>query len=221
VVTPDFLLKGTIFALHHCGRLLTDAVTLYRSGAHPSAVVLATFAREELGRSQILRQLRRDVLAGAALTVKDVTKSCRDHEEKLRAGQMSIVQRPEPGSELDTLIRMRMRYSPSSEEGRRAAARLEELTEQQRQATPGLRHRLRMAALYVQPDEVGTGWSRPSDRDREEVRQEIENAANDYRGQYDRMEFGSIELDDPEFHAALRAWGDRPVLPDPPTVPMS
>jgi AbiV len=52
-VTADFLLKGYALALEQCGLLLRDAVLLYKNRSYANAVVLAAFAREELGRSQI------------------------------------------------------------------------------------------------------------------------------------------------------------------------
>ena len=53
-VTADFLLKGYALALEQCGLLLRDAVLLYENKSYANAVVLAAFAREELGRSRIL-----------------------------------------------------------------------------------------------------------------------------------------------------------------------
>jgi AbiV family abortive infection protein len=52
-VTPQYLLEGAVYAPEQCGLLLRDANILYRSGSYSSAVVLTTFAREELGRSAI------------------------------------------------------------------------------------------------------------------------------------------------------------------------
>ena len=48
-VTPQYLLKGAVYALEQCGLLLRDANTLYRSGSYSNAVVLAALAYEELG----------------------------------------------------------------------------------------------------------------------------------------------------------------------------
>jgi AbiV family abortive infection protein len=63
-VTPQYLLEGAIYALEQCGLLLRDANIMFRSGSYASVVVLAAFAHEELGRSSILFNLRREVIAG-------------------------------------------------------------------------------------------------------------------------------------------------------------
>ena len=60
-VTPEYLLEGAAYALEQCGLLLRDANLLYRSGSYASAVALALFAQEELGRWKILRKLRTQV----------------------------------------------------------------------------------------------------------------------------------------------------------------
>ena len=52
-VTSSYLLRETVFALEQCGHLLRDAACLYRSDSYASAVALAAFAREELGRAGI------------------------------------------------------------------------------------------------------------------------------------------------------------------------
>jgi len=62
-VTPQYLLEGAAYALEQCGLLLRDANLLYRSGSYGSAVALAAFAREELGRWRILLELRKKLLA--------------------------------------------------------------------------------------------------------------------------------------------------------------
>jgi hypothetical protein len=53
-VTAEYLLSGAALALEQCGLLLRDAVCLFKNRSFGSAVVLAAFAREELGRCQIL-----------------------------------------------------------------------------------------------------------------------------------------------------------------------
>ena len=78
-VTPEYLLKGAAYALEQCGLLLRDANLLYRNGSYASAVALALFAREALGRWKILRELRKQVLAGGSLTIKDIQDACGDH----------------------------------------------------------------------------------------------------------------------------------------------
>ena len=58
MVTANFLLEGAYYALEQCGLLLRDAVQLYNGSSYATAVVLAAFAREELGREKILLALQ-------------------------------------------------------------------------------------------------------------------------------------------------------------------
>ncbi len=71
-VTADYLMKGAAYALEQCGLLLRDANLLYRNASYASAVALAAFAREELGRSEILHALRKEALNGKPITKADV-----------------------------------------------------------------------------------------------------------------------------------------------------
>jgi hypothetical protein len=91
--TPQYLLEGAAYALEQCGLLLRDANTLYRSGSYSSAVALALFAREELGRYRILLDLRKKVLGGYHLTTQEIQKRCKPHERKQEAGMLSFVMR--------------------------------------------------------------------------------------------------------------------------------
>src|SRR5262245_10102981 len=104
MVTAHYLLEGAVYALEQCGLLLGDAASLYEKESFANTIVLAVFAREELGRYRTLRTLRKRVLEkGENFTVADIRRECRKHEDKLSEGQLSIVQRPSPGDEVDTL----------------------------------------------------------------------------------------------------------------------
>src|SRR5436190_22890133 len=92
-VTPEYLLKGAAYALEQCGLLLRDANLLYRNGSYASAVAVALFAREELGRYRILLDLRKQVLRGERFTIKEIQDRCWDHVRKQEAGMMSFVLR--------------------------------------------------------------------------------------------------------------------------------
>ena len=69
------------------------------------------------------------------------------------------------------------------------------------------------ASLYVEPR--GMGWNRPVLASREAAENFLGDARNDYAVQWDRIETGLIQVDHPEFGAALRAWRERPRLPPP------
>jgi hypothetical protein len=103
-VTPEYLLEGAAYALEQCGLLLRDANLLYQSGSYASAVALALFAREELGRYRILLDLRKQVLGGDHLTIQKIEKRCRDHERKQEAGMLSFVMRVDTDTALGGLL---------------------------------------------------------------------------------------------------------------------
>jgi AbiV family abortive infection protein len=92
-VSPKYLLEGAAYALEQCGLLLRDANLLYRNGSYASAVAVAAFAQEELGRWRILLDLRRKVLRGGSVTIKEIQTRCGDHVRKQEAGVMSTVMR--------------------------------------------------------------------------------------------------------------------------------
>ena len=57
MVPEQTLPQGSWYALEQTGRLLRSAVVLFESGDPSTAVAVAMFGREELGRSRILRVL--------------------------------------------------------------------------------------------------------------------------------------------------------------------
>jgi AbiV family abortive infection protein len=219
MVTPQFLLEGMLYALEQCGRLLREATVLYRNRDYSTSIVLATFAREELGKSRILRGMRGEVLGGASFTALDiknqVSKGKDLHIRKQKQGQLSVVQRPQEGSELERLLWARHEYHPHSAEYKAADMRLAEITEEQRQNEPSERHKLRLQCLYVEADDAGTKWNRPCSQTQRTAHDFLIDAANDYRGQYDRFQNGSIEWEDQELAQGVQAWASRPELPAP------
>jgi AbiV family abortive infection protein len=96
-VTPEYLLEGAVYALEQCGLLLRDANSLYRSGSYATAVALAAFAREELGRWRILLDLRREVLDGRAVTIEEIKDRCDDHVTKQKSGNAKSHHESRPG----------------------------------------------------------------------------------------------------------------------------
>jgi AbiV family abortive infection protein len=205
-VTPEYLLEGGAYALEQCGLLLRDANLLYRSGSYASAVALAEFAQEELGRWRILRDLRTEVLGGKRLKIKDIQDACKDHESKQRAGALSSTIKADTDSKLGRLLH-----------NSTAAAReqLEKLHRRKAKRVPSERHEQRMSALYVDP--LPGGWNRPAKKITKEIAYDrLQEALNDYRGPYDRYTNPEIyKPDDLNFFSALEQWTDRPALPRP------
>jgi hypothetical protein len=108
-------------------------------------------------------------------------------------------------------------YLRSIKEGTDEWKTAKEQLEQARRTVPVERHNQRMSALYVDavsPDR----WNRPTD----EISQitahaYLQDAANDYSGQWDRYANPEIaKPDDPELYNALENWSGRPItLPFP------
>jgi AbiV family abortive infection protein len=90
--TPQYLLKGSYYALIQCGRLLNRAATLYKAGDHVTAVGLAALAQEELGRSRYLRDQWKEVVKGKTVSLREIRKACENHLLKQKWGQVSVVQ---------------------------------------------------------------------------------------------------------------------------------
>jgi AbiV family abortive infection protein len=213
-MTRDDLMKGAWYALEQCGLLLRDAVTLHKAGAHSSAVALAMFAREELGRHEILLDFWKAVSAGRTVAADEVRSACEEHIEKQARGQLSVVYRTDRSSRLGTLFDAARpsKSSPLSPEYKAARAEVKRLDKTKEKRTPGDRHAARLSALYMDLNETGA-WSRPCEAFSAEGSADIvSDAVNDYRARYDeenrRGHF-------PEFSEALEGWGDRPRLPEP------
>jgi AbiV family abortive infection protein len=227
MVTAQSLLHGAVYSLEQCGLLLRDARLLYDKGSYATALAVAAFAREELGRWLLLLELRTQVVAGKRLSVKDVETKCDNHVRKQEAGMTSLTLRADRNSGVGKLLESRMKASPNSKERREADKQIEKIDQLKRKRIPDDRHRLRMKALYVdlQSEEQ---WSRPV----QEISQTtaynfLVDATNDYGLQrtqrYLELEF--LKHTDPDLHDALVRWSDRPellhvdMLIQPPTDP--
>ena len=234
MVTSQYLLEGAWYALEQCAFLLRDAGILYRRGSYSSAIALTAFAREEFGRSRILRDLRKGIIERRkAVSIKEVRLACEDHVTKQRKAMVSITQRVSGDQGLANLVRKA--WPGDNEEWRQARKQLADYTERQGKRTPADRHQQRESALYVDPLDSGLGWNRPQEISQEKARAFIEDAVNDYAGEWDRLQcFGPAILQamsddsrqsfnaeflqaiDIEFLQASQAWHDCPELPEPP-----
>ena len=210
MVTAQYLLEGALYAMEQCGLLLQHALILYENRAYSSAVALAAFAREEMGRSRILFELRQDVQNGKAVAVQEIKARCDDHVEKQKYAQLGVVLRSSGDTGLAKLLRAGI-DEPQSEEFKNAEKQIEALADLMRKRVPGERHNERMRSLYVEPNEFGTGWHRPFYKTHVDAMYFIIDALNDYRGEYHRLE--NIEHSDMELCQALQTWNERPELP--------
>jgi AbiV family abortive infection protein len=210
-VSPQTLLEGAAYALEQAGLLLRDAIKLYKAGAYPSAVVLATFGWEELGKWKMLCGLRRRVMEGESFTVKQVNNLCLDHEEKLSTAIAGIGLSDE---ESGGLVRELMNATPGSAEYAAVDEKIQRLFERRRAELPAERHKRRMAGLYVDALSA-TEWNRPTKTITNELAKKfLTEAINDYAQLGHQVYTESVELNlgiDDELTEALKNWKDRPV----------
>jgi AbiV family abortive infection protein len=220
-VTAEYLLEGATYALEQCGLLLRDANLLYRNRSYASAVAVVLFAREELGRYRILLDLRKQVLSGHPITIKEIQDRCWGHVTKQEAGMMSFVMRLVTDSALAELLDTYLSGKPGSKEWK-TARELLKLDQMRTKRIPVERHEQRMSALYVDAVTLDR-WNRPT----REISPTLallylQDARNDYSVQYNHYtNLELAKLADPELYTALEEWIGRPVLPPPerPEVP--
>ncbi len=218
-VSSDFIMKGAVYALEQSGLLLNDAVTLMDKKSYNNGIVLAAFAREELGRSQILMNLFDDVVKnGKNITADDINKACNQHMSKQEYGQISTVLRFQNDTEEGKLFMKKMKLiqdgNQESADYRENEVKLNEIMAQVRKRTPGERHRHRLKALYVMPDDKGTGWNIPKNISPEFARDFIIDTSNDYSAIRQHF-YSDSRSDETEFIKEVRKWGEKPELPLP------
>ena len=229
MVSARVLLEGAWYSLQQCGILLRDAVTLYNHEGRVTAVGLAMLAREEMGKARILLALWRDIVdKGRQVSADEVQGKLDDHEAKQREAQVSQVWTagevgtPSGDSQVARLLRIIVTSGHDASERKAAERTLEELSKKRLKRTPTDRHRARMHAIYVDLNETGTGWSRPTEM-LDDAFAILEHTAGDYAGQWDRYQGrpGILAHVEPKLAAALEQWPGRPVLPEPawPTSP--
>jgi AbiV family abortive infection protein len=214
-VTPEFLLEGAAYALEHCGSLLRDANDLYLASSYAHAVVLAAFAGEELGKWKMLLNLRREVLGGKAVTIREINRRCGQHEQKQKADMLSITMTADRESGLGKLLSARFEAPPQSEQRKELDDQLERIDRDLTKRVPGERHNRRMSALYV--DALPDGrWNRPATAISQTVAYDVVTTArNDYSVQHSRYTDPASFCNDDELAAALEQRHDRPVLAVP------
>jgi AbiV family abortive infection protein len=200
MVTPEYLLKGAAYALEQCGLLLQDANLLYRNGSYASAVALAAFAREELGRWRILLGLRKQVLNGDPITIKDIKGQCDKHVRKQEKGMLSVF----VTTHKDTALFKQLPGKPRSEEWKAALnEQVKKLHKQRAKRLPNDRHEQRMSALYV--GALASGWNRPKEISQASALECFWEAVQDYSSGYDHYTNNNptpLELPRPETLAA-------------------
>jgi AbiV family abortive infection protein len=150
-------------------------------------VALALLGREELGRYAILCDLWRKASAGSVFSPDDVRKACEDHVEKQRRGNFSLVYRPSADTGYGKLLRSLVGLLPSGGAARKIRESIEKIDKLKAKRLPDERHAARMRSLYVDLDEAGSDWLRPSSITEAEARTTVQDAVNDYSVQRDRL----------------------------------
>ncbi len=215
-VASSDLLKGSWYSLEQCGRLLKSAAILYREKDYSTAVGVAMFAREELGKHRILReQWKKSVDTGKPPSVTQIKNACENHIEKQRRGQMGVTLLTDGPGALDTALRTRVASRPGDPSFQEAEKVIQMAIEAKVKRAPSERHEKRLEGFFVDLEESGTDWKRPAITISQEIAQrELGDVANDYAGQWDRFSTPGV-LDDSQLVEALKAWSDKPALERP------
>jgi AbiV family abortive infection protein len=197
---------------------------MYRSRSYASSVVLAAFAIEELGKSTILLDFRRQVLDRETITRDDIEKRFRDqhaHNTKQEAGTLSIDLTGDDDPEFGKWLRVRMENDPQNPEWQAASAALARIQARKRKRLPRERHQARMDALYVDLKSESE-WKRPIvSTSRSYATTLLLAAVEYYARRYHDHYISSVEpisqlqYRDPELYGALKEWSNRPKLPRP------
>jgi len=215
MVTGETLRQGAWYALEQAGRLLHAAVVLADDGDAITGAAVAMFAREELGRSVILRQLADTMGQDATMEPADVRDACDNHVKKQSAGALSTTLRAKPPSGVDETLRRILANEPGSQEWMAGKETADSITDAKRQHNPQHRHSIRTGSLYVDLNDLGSGWLRPCTRHWSEARNEIVDAVNDYAAERDRLRDEVIEEDYPEMARASASIHSEVTLPEP------
>jgi AbiV family abortive infection protein len=206
-VSAVTLVRGAWYALEQAGRLLNSAAVLIDAGDPATALGVAMFGREEMGRYKILRKLASDVESGRVVSEDYVREACGDHEDKQQAAVHSTTIRTQVGTQLGRLLQDRASADVHSRDYRAATKALDRVTEAQVKRAPSDRHRLRMRSLYVDLEPGGTRWNRPCDVSKALADTAIRDAMSDYAVQRDRV---LTMLDDPQMTAAATTMSPAP-----------
>jgi AbiV family abortive infection protein len=145
----DYLVRGVIHALEQCGLLLRDARALYNIGSYGTAVAVAAFAREELGRSDILLELWKKVSAGETVTIGEIEQRCDNHLEKQRRAVRGMTMRTDRSTGLGKFLNARFQADVHSEERKAADEQPKGIDETLRKRAPEERHETDAANNYA------------------------------------------------------------------------
>jgi AbiV family abortive infection protein len=215
MVSEIVLLQGSWYALEQAGRLLRASVVVFNANDPATALALAMFGREELGRSRILQDIAAEIATGRSFSPKDVANRCDDHVQKQRAALLSTTLRVNPPSALAEALQSAFTHGPRSDEWAASRKVINAASVTKTKRDPDDRRRKREDALYVDLHPNGTTWSRPCAITAAAARPEIEDAVNDYAIECDRLRDEVIATDFPKLAMARAGMQPLPVLLPP------
>jgi len=178
--SEKWLIEGAWFALEQAGRLLHSAVQLSDAGDAPTGLSIAMFAREELGRSQLLRAMAAEVAAGTAYTVSQVQARCTDHQEKQRRSVRSVELRAPRSEPFSAAMQTLAEAELGSPEWLAAKEMSDAAFKAERDRLPDRRHQARFSGIYVDAQDEGLSWARPVNLNERDAIHAIMSAGNDY-----------------------------------------
>ena len=197
------LLCGAAYAIEHSGHLLRDAVILYDQGSYASAVVLAVYCREELGRSELLLDLAKGSAGSPGVRLATIRRECGQHVDKLAKGRTGTSLRLGPTQ----TGRLRPLFTNERTPERAAArAALDEAIKAKSKREPADTNERRLRALYVDPSDDGS-WHRPTQEPPSTAFDLLNEIAGDYALTLDRL-----QDDDHGLSGLLREWPEAPQL---------
>jgi AbiV family abortive infection protein len=212
MVSEGVLLEGSWYALEQAGRLLHAAVGVYDRGDPGTALALAMFGREEVGRSRILRTLADEVARGASLSLDNVNERCKDHVKKQREGAAGTTLRVAPPSQLAKVLQSQASSALGSPGWKAVRDVISVAVASKTKRNPKDRHDMREKALYVDLDSDSKSWSRPCTVDATVAREQIEDAISDYAIECDALRDDVIADDFPTMAKARARMNPAPVL---------
>ena len=120
--------------------------------------------REELGKHRmLLDEWRKSEGTGKCPTVDAIQTACEDHVDKQRRALLGLTFTTENASALDTAIRTQLKHKPQDTEYQQAEKVIQTALTSLAKRAPDDRHAARMRALYIDLQDSGSNWSRPSE----------------------------------------------------------
>jgi AbiV family abortive infection protein len=224
-VSRQELAHGLWYTIEHSGQFLSDAITLFNQKRYLTALLLAVFSNEELGKARRLHDLWDKADKGKSISaaqVKDAIRPKGAHQLKQEAAlATSLTSGPATGTEIGRLLRelglqLKRIHDERIAKGQPAEdlsdvllsdPRLGQLADELKKA--------RERILYVDFSEA-TGWLRPLDAFGAEIKDLslllIAQVQNNYSNYPPNLLKGGSRL-----ASDLNSWSARP---DVPTLPL-